>query len=359
VWGLALQFAAFGPAAGAALAGSAGQERLLSKVLEGWDSRRASVQSLECSASVDTYYPADGLAKGVPSRDLKLSDERVRWLLHFPTVRLRKESGLTVPIFVQGKEGAPFHKDVTVQTFLDGHFRLFRPRDRNPWQGKGGYDLSENGSAGTMLGFEDLPILWVAGLVSGRYPTPMQLGRPLVPAEWKWGGEVERNGTSLYRLITPEQGSSLAVREFLLGKDAPYPISHCEARRGKQVYWQLRVEYIRQDGSPRPSVATCTLYESRSARLRHQRTYRFQEFKLNPHIGDEEFDEPLKPGMLVRYHRKHGLFRVDENGGVVPLVVGESATRSWSVIVVPVAIVSAVLLAAWFRRRWRCGRSTK
>jgi hypothetical protein len=324
------------------------------RIVASWQARQGATKTLRCSVTVVSFYPKGCLSERlrrdptgyqtkepVPEADKKYVDEPCSWALDFAAQRVRKESHLTEPFFYQ-KGDPQLAPSMGLRLFTNGKFRFFRPRESLPDKNRKygvDVDLYEENSQGFLLSFCDLPVLWLAGGVSGRSPIPTELQYLEKSERFTYRGDVQRQGVPCVILTVQEQLSKTAVREFWVGAEEPYPIYVCRARDIGKVYWQIDCAYRKQDQRLVPTAWTYTEYDQ-SGKVYSATTYTVQQIQINNTLAPALFEKRLESGMVAFHVGKNDTFDVDGDGNLVPL--GSMRSRFG---LITVASVVALLLA--------------
>ncbi|HEX5270900.1 MAG TPA: hypothetical protein VFW33_10450, partial [Gemmataceae bacterium] len=158
-----------------------------------WSARQQRVKTIKCRALVDSFYPRGYLSATddmspesrqgkplQPEEDKRFVDEPYSLAIDFAARRVRKEYEETCAWYNSAQNLEPeFFPDHSLLLFADNKYRHFRPKDRVPTNAReGSWDvvLYEGGATdGMLLGFRELPLLWVAGSVNGQMPSTTQL----------------------------------------------------------------------------------------------------------------------------------------------------------------------------------------
>src|SRR5262249_41690814 len=151
------------------------------------------------------------------------------WHIDFGTQRVRKESELTNG-FYYGEDGCELALEYSLKLYADQKFRAFCPKDRHPKKSQEAsaivtdVTLYEDGSHPFLFTFYDLPLLWTAGVINGRYPSPEQMKQTEDAEAWSYRGPAEWKGRKCIVLTTKEQRMPSGVRELWVSTDRQYPI---------------------------------------------------------------------------------------------------------------------------------------
>lgn len=339
------------------------QGHLIKSIVQTWKERQNTVKTLTCSAKVSSFFPKGSLSEVwsnnmwgekskqiplYPHEDRTITDESAAWDLDFVAKRVKKDILTTIPVYHQ--DGPELEFSHYLHLFTDGKYRRFE--GKNSTQDVTIYDKIQ-GDAGS-LDLGDLPLLWIAGDVTGYVPNAELMPNLAAAEKFLYRGSVEYKGRSCVILSVPEQDAGISVREFWVGAEKPHPIYQCLNRRDDVVSWRFEVEYRTQDGQVVPAQWVETNYNEPGT-LFQRYTYTVENLQFNVPLPAELFQKRLEPGMVVLEATESETFVVDSFGNMVP--EGSAGTaRSllfWSVV--GVAICCAVFLfwrfpGKWFRR---------
>jgi hypothetical protein len=313
-----------------------GKGELVRDIVGAWKARQSQVRTLTCSTEVETFYPRgwmqdaelDPRAKAkwgdrvVPEEDTRFTGESCSWAFDFAKQRVRKESTLTGPWGMPGDQ--VFHKSHDLQFFKDGSASGFHPGQtegerHDPKTGALRVDaaLGEEGGDDMFLSFEDLPLLWCAGGVNGRYPRPTEMLYLEEPGRFTYRGEVLWKERRCVVLAVREQESSTSVREYWVDAEPPYLIRSCRSRDGDLPFFQIDVEY--RDALAFPTSWTLRAYNCPfGGKLFKTMTFSVRNREVNAALPEEFFSKALEPGMIVQTSRNETL-EVANDGSLVPL----------------------------------------
>jgi hypothetical protein len=328
-------------------------EEDLRRILAAWQARQTQVQGLTCKAKVESFYPRGYLSDQAefhtdvpaklpnppvyPEEDVRIADGPCSWSLDFANARIRKEAQLTKPYFRSGDD-YELIPDYGLHLFRDGKYRLFRTKDRQsrepaePGVLSPDVYLYESASHQFLLWFSDLPLLWLGGGVTGRYPLPTAMRRLDAAQRFTVQGLAQWQGIECLVLTVQEQESPSSVREFWVHLAPPYPIHLCRAKNGDVVSWQLEVKYRNQAQQLVPETWTYDEYSvGKTPGLFSRRTYQVEEFQLNPALEAQEFEKRLEPGTTAFHVEKNNAFQVRPDGSLGPLSPRDPSTSRGSV----------------------------
>ena len=179
-----------------------------------------------------------------PDGDKHFVDEWCSWDIDFATQRIRKEYEVTNPWYHEGGD-AELAADYSLHLFAENKYRLFRPKALSDEGSALAPDVTlfEGASHQFLLSFSDLPLLWLAGGVSGQCPVPKTMQYLDGIDRFSDRGRAEWDKHECVIITVPEQKSKTTVREFWVGPEKPYPIYCCRPRNGDSVNWQIDVTY--------------------------------------------------------------------------------------------------------------------
>ncbi len=345
-----------------------GQQDKIRAVVAEWKKRQARVNTLVCSAKVESFYPKGYLStrftpeKGAeaknepsPGEDMRLTNEPISWEIDFASARVRKEYKVTRP-YDRGDDSELAH-EYALHLLKDGKYRLFRPRDTYPEKSRQGglapdVTLYEQASHAFLLSFTDLPLLWTAGGVSGEYPLPDRMKHLAEPSRFSHRGEAQWEGQPCMILTIQEQDNPKAVREYWVGVQPPYPILFCKARSGNDVRWQQDIRYTTRDDVLVPAEWTYTEY-NRGGKTFSRHKYVVEKMEINAPLSADRFEKSLEPGTVAFSVPKNTPYGVMEDGTLGP-VGDRPSPRGWVGILAWVGLGAAVVLVTalvWRRRR--------
>jgi hypothetical protein len=335
----------------------AGADHLVG-ILKTWREKQAQVHSIKCEATVESFYAKAGFNSLFPEADSTYHSQFCSWTIDFENAKIRKEAKLIKPYFRFGQKLGAFEPEYSIRLSVNNRNRVFRPKNENEWaktrEGAKMWDLLEDTGSHDILSFGDIPLLWVAGAVTGQIPAPNMLRHLDDLAKWSYRGQGEKGGNRCFVLTTPEQNATTLVREFWVGITPPHLILFCCAREDDVIFWQHEVTYSMRNNWVVPERMNVTEFVGRSARIRMNQLFSFKEFEINPAINVQVFHRDPAPGMLVRYNRKPGYFVVDEGGDLVPEMARKGSRRY---LLGALAVLLLLLLAiGWYwRNRRQCG----
>jgi hypothetical protein len=341
------------------------REGLVPKIFAEWQAKRERIRTIICEAKVQSFYPKGYLSSlwlpqqtaefepVLPSEDKQFADEPYSLAVDFAAKRVRKEFRIT-GIYADTTQRF-LALEYGLHLFNNGQYKVFRPKETYPEEVTRSASLPpdvllfENASHQFLFSFSDLPLLWLAGGVSGRYPLPEAMLFLANAADFKTRGEAQREGKDCVVLTAQEQQSKDALREFWVGVEPPYPIYYCRSRNGERIDWQLEVKYRLQGHDLVPSewVYTGYLFPGKSFR---RQTYSVQRIELNSELPAELFDRKPEPGQTVYKIPNHTMYEVNKDGGLIP--VGEARPQkkhlvSWNMLAFIILASVAALLVAW------------
>lgn len=338
-------------------------EKLVKAILAEWAARKTRVKTVSCTAKVESLFAKGCLSKELddksapvyPPNDQRFSDQSCSWAIDFAEQRVRKEYDLVRPwIYGEKKDKCELAMEHSLHLFNDGKYRHYHNRDKYSAESKKSEQLThdvtlhEGRSSDFLLLWDDLPLVWLGGGVTGQYPLPAKLRYSDEPTRFTFRGEALWNGKKCAVLTVPEQRSPTAVREFCVDLSKPYSIYRCCARDGDVVYWQDEVEYREEHGETVPSGWKRLEYGD--GELISSASYSVEKIEVNVVLPRVLFEQPLEPGMLVFHSEKNGFFSVDSKGDLEPL--GSASKRN---LALPIAIAVLGLMALglgwWFIRR--------
>ena len=207
--------------------------------------------------------------------------------------------------------------------------------------------LYKGASHSFLFSFSDLPLLWLAGGVSGQAVLPLQMQLLDGPEPFTYRGQAQKEGHDCVVLTVQEQHSGTAVREFWVDREKPYLIRYCRARDGDKVRWQLEADYKSQDGMDVPNEWTYTQY-NHPGKLFMRWTYHVREIKINPALPVGLFEKPLEPGQVAFDVEQNKALEVNRKGELVPLSpVGENKSY------LPILLWNAIAWPCWCSPSWR------
>ena len=347
-------------------------EDLIRSVVEGWRARQDQVQTLTCSASIDSFYPKGLLSDmaspkqrakqthPLPEEDKTFSNQPFTWAIDFKAQRVKMERESTEPY----PAGGVFFIERELQLFADGKYRLFQPKDGYPHT-EPNYNafqpevvLYENVSHSFLFSFPDLPLLWTAGGVSGKFPRPEDMQFCESPEHYSWRGEADWGGHKCVVLTVQEQESNTGVREFWAAPKAPYQIYYCRSRDGDQVDWQLEVEYNEQNPRCPPRKWTYTEYHHPGQSFERM-TYSVQNIEFNAPLAAELFHKKLEPGQTALDAETNKKLEVDANGSLTPLNQAGKPTNALLIIFLNVIALALLGVAGFFAWRYYRRRSSR
>lgn len=347
------------------------REGLVPKIVAAWRAKRERVRTVVCEAKVQSFYPKGYLSslwlplqttefeQVLPAEDKQFADESYSLAVDFPANRVRKEFRLTA---IYADETQRFlAPEYGLHLFHDGQYKLFRPKETYPEQAtRSGWatpdvTLYESASHQFLLSFTDLPLIWLGGGVSGRYPLPEDMLFLAGAADFNTRGEVQWKGKDCFVLTIQEQQSKEAVREFWVGVEPPYPIYYCRARKGDRVKWQIEVKHRLQEHDLVPAEWVYTEYAFPGKSFFRQ-TYSVQRLELNSKLPAELFDRKLETGQVVYKVPNNTTYEVSNDGGLVPVRKARPQKKhpiSWNILAFIILVSAALLLVAWryFRKR--------
>jgi hypothetical protein len=347
-----------------AQAGDTKDKGVLLDILTTWKGKQLQIHSIRCAAKVESFYPKGGFnshVKGkresdLPDMDYIFRDQPVSWVIDFDNGRVRKESQLEKLYFALGGRTAAFKNEYSLRFSVKNYNRVFRPKNQNEWAKAPAeakrWDLLEDTGSHDVLSFNDVPLTWVAGGVTGQIPILERLKNMDDFAKWSFRGQAERNGKRCFVIATPEQKSNTLVREFWVETAAPYLIIYCCAREGDKIFWQHDVTYRKLNENFVPQTIKYTEYNGASSAIRYHQLFDFHEFEINSELKDDVFNHKPEPGMLVRYIGKEGYFVVDKAGQIVPYDEAEKGGL-WYLFLIVVIVFLALLAFYWRKRRSR------
>ena len=157
---------------------------------------------------------------------------------------MKKEYKITKPYFSEhARELAP---EYALHLFNDKKYRLYKPKEQEPKvdpDAKGlrpDVMLYEGASHSFLFSFSDLPLLWLAGGVSGQAVLPLQMQLLDGPERFTYRGQAQKEGHDCVVLTVQEQHSGTAVREFWVDREKPYLIRYCRRVTGTRLGGNLR-----------------------------------------------------------------------------------------------------------------------
>lgn len=344
-------------------------QEILASIEAAWRKSQREIHSIQCSGRMSSTYPKGGLTsslskvappkEGVPEKDLHFDDQQFRWVIDFDNLKLRRESAFVVPRFTVGSPTVAFEKEVGIDLFSNNEYRYVRERGANPWLEKKNWEVKISPAGLPFIGFDALPILWIAGCMSTEPPRPKSLKSIDNLARWSFRGEAVRNGESLFVITMPEGQSSSVIRELWVSKELPHRVHFCNVRTPRGVPWQLEVSYQASNAVLVPASIKYTEFDYPRTAVRYHGTYTFNEFLINESFNESVFDHSLKPGMTVSYHAKRGLFEVARDGTIVPYQEQRDNRGLFLRILIVVAFcVVAASLVWWLLRRRRFTSTT-
>lgn len=316
---------------GSAVAGDPGSE-VVSRVVLSWKERQKEVRTLSFQTQIDSFYPKGSLSQVMrqeggakigpefPPKDQRFQNETASWVVDFTGKRVRKEFAVTNPFYIN--DNCDLFPDCQVHIFVAGNYRLFRPRDRNPWMAtdnkreRPDVFLYEDQSHQFLFEFTDLPVFWYAGGVTGKQVFASDMKRLDGVDRFTYRGEAERGGRHHFVLTTQEQEASTIVREFWVDAHPPHLIRFCRAREGETVHWQLEASY--REGELFPASWTHTQYQSPDYKAFTTRTFRVQSVSVNQPIPESSFDNTLQEGMVAFDVGRNGAYQVNRDGSLSP-----------------------------------------
>lgn len=296
-----------------------------------------------------------------------MKGESASWALDFQGGRARKEWRLTRPnlLTAHAKE-CSMVLTTGIKIFADNKFRHFRPRDGS-WTDEERANKAlapdvtvyDEYSHQAFFSFGDLPLLWYAGGVTGRYPLPDQMRELDAPKRFSFRGQTEYNGRKCFVLTVPDQGEEGgAVRELYVDTQPPHLIYSERARQNNHVFWTIEAKYHLVDGQQVLKEWKHTEFCPTVDKIGNVVTYHVDRFAVNEPIPDSVFDLSLKPGSVVFHVGKNDVFAVNTQGELVPYRGASSRVqiaRRWLWAGLGLVTVLCVALLVW----WRVRRSTK
>lgn len=261
---------ALGSSQGVALSQEKAPEQIVRDIVSAWKAKHSEVKTIVCQATVDAFIPAGGYTNQsliwvpeykdippYPKEDTWVKGESASWALDFQGGRARKEWRLTRPnlLTAHAKE-CSMVLTTGIKIFADKKFRHFRPRDGS-WTDEERANKAlapdvtvyDEYSHQAFFSFGDLPLLWYAGGVTGRYPLPDQMRELDAPKRFNFRGQTEYNGRKCFVLTVPDQGEEGgAVRELYVDTQPPHLIYSERARQNNHVFWTIEAKYHLVDG---------------------------------------------------------------------------------------------------------------
>jgi len=354
-------------------------QQIIQQMLLAWKEPNASVRTLNCRVSVESFYPKgclsaehnrgadnqDRINELIPDKDTRITDGMIHWAIDFDGTRIRKVVRNRTPRFQQNARPdlSPEH---TIHIFANKKYRVFRPRADN-WTEKEREDKSthpdvhfyEGQASEFLLTFSELPLIWAAGGVSGKLLLPGRMKLLDGPEQWTYLGEGEVRGNKCHLLSVPNQDSKSSVLEFWVGREPHYPIYVCRAKIKEMdwIPWQLDVEYERSQGRQKLAAWTYTEYESPTRnvpvpKVQWAHTYRVVELLSNPSLADDLFDHRPSKGMVVFHAPDNRHYEVAADGSLVPWSPKDksSGARRWLYIISGIVLALCLIFAV---RAWR------
>lgn len=352
--------------------------QVIEKMVAAWAETNKAVRALDCQASVESFYPKGSLSAqhnrgpmgknrvqiAIPAEDTRLKDGACRWALDFPTPRIRKELRATAPHYYQSSKPPELLNEHTIGLFADGKFRSFRPRadnwspnDRDDKRAHPDAVFYEERGQEFLLSFEDTPLMWAAGSVTGKLLLPSRM-KLLEPATaWSYHGEGSLKSHKCFIVSLPNQNDSSSIVEFWVGAEAGFPIYLCRARerKGGAQHWQIEAEYRADGVKPLLAAWTYTQFDLVSQQVVYDRTFRVTGLTLNPEFSPEDFNNQPTPGMTVFSVRDNAVKQVMPNGTLSPYTPSTPSHWHWKWLVGVVSVIAVSSLVLLFRRK-RSGR---
>lgn len=341
------------------------QDRFIKKAVSAWKERQSQITTIECSAKTEHFYPKDSLSERLrhefrgkspqklyPTEDKRFSDEPFACAIDFRARKIRKEHKFTTA----------FLRDMTYEfgiehglhLFSENKYRYFRPTKEGIPEGfaKSGtlipdVHLRENAAHDFVLTPQVMPLLWLAGGVTGRWPSPSEMQVIDTPERFKFSGEGLWKGTKCVVLTVAEQDSTTGVREFWVGPEAPYLIHRSRTRDGDIVFWEIDVEYRSQADRVLPIRWTCTDFNY-FGNLFVTTTYSVERLEVNTALSADMFEKKLVPGNIVFHTIKNDAFNVDNAGNLIPLRPASSWPSWFWFALAPLTLIAIVLVARRF-----------
>lgn len=354
------------------------QDELIKQIVSSWQERQANVQTVSCVMNVDSFYPkgyvseewlfgrgklpGEGILPSFPASDTRITRESYSLAIDFDQANVRKEIALTIPSYSENDFSLVVADELHL--FHEGNYRMFRrnvpPRDEdsalNPIVAD--VTLYEGASHQGLFQFSDLPILWIAGNINGRYPLPLKLRSAPASEMFSYRGKVRWQNNDCVILTTQEQNGPSARREFWVGIRPPHLIYKCSARMGEDFFWTIEIEYDEQTPDQvRPTKWKCTNYNYPNPNsLMTTRTYRVESLNTNSHLPDDLFHKNLEPGMIARHVEKNETFEVGDDGSLVPVDYSHKRSSDrflWIAIIGVTVVVGSAVGVFLFRRSCR------
>jgi hypothetical protein len=346
---------------------------IIEKMVAAWGQANRSVRTLDCWASVETLFPKGALTQErnnhlapndsrriktpVPPEDVRTTGGTGRWALDFDGPRIRKESRGKEAYFDLGD--LPQIQDARrIAIFACGKFREFYPRETNadPSAAHPGVPtpdamLFEERSQDFLLQFQDMPLMWVAGSVTGKLLLPNRMKVLEPPSAFTYRGEGDYRSHRCHVVTLQNQDSKTSVVEYWVGIEPGFPIYFCRAKDGQIVHWQIDADYRAEAGRPVLSSWTFTQLDYFSQNVYLASTYRVTELRLNPELPAELFDHSPKAGSVVFSVPDNSYKQVRSDLSLAPYVPPSPSRWKWPVIIGAILVVGLITFYAWYRRR--------
>ena len=339
----------------------------IEKMVAAWTAANRSIRTLDCRASIETLYPKGALSKErngrfapndprriqslVPAEDVRTTGGTCRWAFDFDGPRIRKEARAKEAYYNLGE--LPEIKDAHhIKIFASGKFREFRPRGANASPaGPAGAPipdamLFEESSKAFLLDFNELPLLWVAGSVTGKLLTPNRMKVLESPGSFSYRGEADYRGHHCHLVTLPDQNSKTAVVEYWVSAEPGFPIHFCRAKDGQIVYWQIDVDYRIEAGEAALSAWTFTQFDYFTQTVYLASTYRVLELQFNRELSADLFDHNPKPGSVVFSVPDNSYKRVLQDGSLAPYVQRTPSRWKWPTIVGAAVVIGLLIFYA-------------
>lgn len=181
--------------------------------------------------------------------------------------------------------------------------------------------LHKGGGGDHILNIDELPLLWIAGSVTGKHPDASNLRQSENAERFK----VVRGDTIANRecavLSVGEQQSDKMVRELWVDRKPPHTIYRAHAKIGDSIYWQINAKYrMIGDSQQILNSWTVTSYKLGTKQAALIKTYDIDKLRIDNILAASLFDQSFKPGMIVYDVSKNAPFRVSGDGGLIPYV---------------------------------------
>ncbi len=223
-------------------------DALVRSIVEEWRSRQHQVQTLDCTAEVENFYPRGYLSElcrpsregaglpalpDLPNQDKRFNNEPFACKLDFVSKRARREFSFTLPYITPDTCELQTHSEL--QLFAGGKGRVFRRKKTELKPDKPNVvhqdvTLYESGPPAFMFSLIDLPLLWLAGDINGESASPVNMTLLEDAGRFTYRGEAQWQGRDCTVLTVQDQQSPPVSLSFgLVGKSLSRSIAGASA----------------------------------------------------------------------------------------------------------------------------------